>query len=258
MNHEPIATARFIIIARIALIMLGCIAVMWGSAVLPAFWRQSPLERISEHIIAGETYKSDALLGLIPNAELAEGAIHCRPAAVRSAAIIRTRFAEDALSSGQEDALSSGQQDPIDKQLNLLRTAIRNSLSCVPTDAFLWLVLFWVDSTAGGLEDQSLEYLRMSYRLGPNEGWIALKRNRMAFTIYERLPPDLAESAIVEFIGLLEMGLYQEAVDILTGPAWDLRELLLTRLTDAPFRHRLDFAKFLSDGGYDVQVPGLN
>jgi hypothetical protein len=249
MSGELISAARFVAVTRIAVILLGCGAVMWGSAILPVFWRQSPLERIAEHITAGEAYKSDTLFGLMRTVEVAEDAIPCRASALRSAAIIRTRLAEDVLSSGQRQA--------IDKQLKLLHSSIRNSLSCAPTDAFLWLALFWVDSTQGNFADRYLEYLRMSYRLGPNEGWIALKRNPIAFTIYERLPPDLAEAAIVEFVGLLETGLYRDAADILTGPAWDMREILLARLKDVPLRHRQDFARLLSEGGHEVEVPGV-
>jgi hypothetical protein len=247
MSAEPIAAAALTAVTRMAVIVLGCVAVIWGSAVFPVFLRQSPLERVAEHIFAGEAYKSDRLFELIPIVELAEHAIYCLPSALRGAAIVGSRLAEDVMASGK--------QDLIDKQLNSLHTAIRNSLSCAPTDAFLWLALFWVDSTERGFEDRYLEYLRMSYRLGPNEGWIALKRNRIAFTIYERLPADLAESAIIEFIGLVKTGLYQEAVDILTGPAWDMREVLLARINDVPVRYRQEFAKTLSDGGYDVQVP---
>jgi hypothetical protein len=241
--------ARLTVVIRVSVIILGGAAVMWGLAVLPIIWRQLPLERTADHITAGEVYKSDTLLGLIPVVELAERAVYCRPAALRSSAIIRARLAEDVLSSGQ--------QELFDKQLNMLHTAIRDSLSCVPADPFLWLVLLWVDNTENGWEDRYLEYLRMSYLLGPNEGWIALRRNRIAFTYYERLTPDLAEAAIVEFVALLESGLYQEAVDILTGPAWDMRELLLSRLLNVPLRHRQDIAKLLSDSGYDLPVPGV-
>ena len=72
--------------------------------------------------------------------------------------------------------------------------------------------------------------LRMSYRLGPNEAWIALKRNRIAFARFRRLPPDLAEDAIDEFTRLVKANFIDQAVDIFTGPAWPERDLLLSRL----------------------------
>ena len=54
-----------------------------------------------------------------------------------------------------------------------------------------------------GLTTSSVNYLRLSYRLGPNESWIALWRNKLAFALFERLPADLSKQAIDEFVGLL-------------------------------------------------------
>ena len=108
---------------------------------------------------------------------------------------------------------------------------IRSSLSCAPADPFLWLALYSVEVTENGFKPDYLKYLRLSYRLGPQEGWIALKRNPLAFAVFQQLPPDLGENAVNEFVAmLLESRFIDQAAEILIGPAWPERELILSQV----------------------------
>ena len=113
-----------------------------------------------------------------------------------------------------------------------------------------------MENTHNGAKADYLKYLRMSYQLGPNEGWIGLKRNRVTFAASDKVPFDMAEYAINEFVGLVEMGFYEQAAEIFTGPAWRVREQLLPRLKNIDERHRRAFADILYTKGYDVAVPG--
>jgi hypothetical protein len=97
----------------------------------------------------------------------------------------------------------------------------------------------------------------MSYRLGPNEGWIGLKRNRIAFSIFERLPLDLREAAVKEFVALLDSGFVRETAAVFLGPAWPVRNTLLPRLMRVMEARRKAFANLLHTEGYDVDVPGI-
>jgi hypothetical protein len=96
----------------------------------------------------------------------------------------------------------------------------------------------------------------MSYRLGANEGWIALKRNHFAFSIFEQLPPDLAEDALNEFARLLESGFYDQAAEIFIGPASHVRDRILARLTGVRQRDRDFFERALNRRDYDIAIPG--
>ena len=154
-----------------------------------------------------------------------------------------------------EQAIVDG--DDIDTQLSALRGSIFRSLACSPADPFLWVVLYWVEINRNGFQPRYLEYLRLSYQLGPNEGWIALKRNGYALAIFHQLPPDIADMAIAEFPRLLDSGFYAETVAILTGPGWRERGILVPRLKVVAERHRQAFARTLYKLGYDIQVPGI-
>jgi len=214
---------------------------------LPAFARQVPIQRVATHVLNGDPFKSRVLAELMPQVEAAERTEPCSPAVMRSAAIIRTRMAEQAIADG----------DDIDARLNALRDSIRRSLACSPADPFLWVVLYWVEINRNGFQPDYLKYLRLSYQLGPNEGWIALRRNGYALAIFHQLPPDIADMALSEFPRLLDAGFYAETVAIFIGPGWRERNILLPRLKDVAERHRQAFSKALYKLGYDVNVPGI-
>jgi len=243
------AYQRHSITTRILIILFGATAMFWGASVLPQLWRYAALERIANHIIAGEPFKTKALAELAPVAEAVEEERLCNPDRVRAAAIVRLRLFEAALAGDDEEA--------IDPRIESLQGSTRRALSCLPSDSFLWVVLYWVDVNRNGYRPEDLEYLRMSYTLGANEGWVALKRNRLALAIFDQLPWKVGEMAVAEFANLLNSGFEAEVADILIGPGWKVRDRLLIKLKDVRESYRRDFAKALYHGGYDVTVPGI-
>jgi hypothetical protein len=247
--RRSISNACFVLI-RIFPVALGLAAVTWGVFVLPVFSAQSSINYVANRIIRGEQFGSATLDSQIPKVEELEASKYCNPTGLRSAAIIRLRLAEEANNSGEQQATHTS--------LDSLVDAIDKSLSCSPYDSFLWLALFWAKRVQGEVGSDKFEYLRLSYRLGPNEGWIAERRNRLAFTVYEELPPDLANDALDEFARLLQSDLYDAAVEIFTGPAWPVRDQILPHLSNVSESRRRHFANILYSKDYDVVVPGID
>jgi hypothetical protein len=236
-------SGKLIPMVRCVLFIFGLSALSWGIAGLYAFEQQSSIERIAHRVILGEPFNTTLLRRQIPIIEGIENATWCRQPALRSAAIIRLRMVE----AGR----------PTSEDLRSLDNTIRSSLSCLPADPFLWLVLFWVESAQNGVKPASLDFLRMSYQLGPNEGWIIFKRNPVAFAIFALLPSDLATDAIDEFLSLIKSELYQQAAEILSGPAWPVRDTILPRLAALPQENREGFARIVSSKELDVSIPGV-
>lgn len=236
-------------LARLFTVVLGVTAIAWGADTFPIFWSQLSIERTANAITDRIAFRPHSLDPLLPTVNRIEQSGYCRPEAIRSAAIIRLRLAEEAVTNAERDA--------IDTRLSVLQDTILKSLSCAPSDPFLWMVLTWLDQTRQGFRPQQLTYLRLSYRLGPYEGWIADRRNRLALSIFWRLPPDLADAVIREFSAMVNSQFYQEAIAILTGPGWPLHDRLLAGLSDSDTRQRAEFAKELYSAGYDVPVPGI-
>ena len=242
--HTRFMAKRYIALARIFIASFGCAGVGWGLVNLPNFGRQASMEYVARHIIRGESYKIEALKQLIPVMEAAENAAICRPAALWSAAIVRLRMFEESEKSSQ--------------QIKLLDHSMRLSLSCSPAEPFLWLALYSAESAQNGFKPEYLKYLRMSYQLGPNEGWIILKRNSIALRDFDWLPADLAADAINEFVALLNNELYSQAVDIFSGAAWWVQQAIVPHLADLPQRIRESFARAIYEKGLDIIIPGVS
>jgi hypothetical protein len=244
-----IAGGRSELSVRIVLILVGALAIGWGVLDLPKFWRPAVLERTAMHIMRDEAFKTESLLGLLPLVDAVERDEHCDSTSRRSAVMIRLRIVEQMLSGDQLQGFADHQ--------NALRKSTRAALACAPVDAFLWLTLFRVEVAASGLSDDLFRYLRLSYRFGPNEGWIDLKRNYLALGMFEDLPRDLADRALDEFALLLNNGLYNDVLSILVGPGWRLRDTLFAQLDRVDLAHRRNFARLLRAGGYPAEIPGV-
>jgi hypothetical protein len=233
---------------RILMLLLGLAGIMWGGTTFPIFWRYASLERLSLGIVDRYAYSPKALALVLPEVEAAEHDSYCRAEALRGAAIVRLRLAEDTLARGEREAIDGD-------FANLDRTT-RQALACSPADSFLWMTLSWLQGAREGFSEDQLQLLRMSYLLGPNEGWVAVRRNRMALSMFERLTPDLEEAALDEFARMLGSGIFSEAIAIFVGPGWPIRDKLLPRLAHVGQAYRDLFAKMLYERGYDVDVPG--
>jgi hypothetical protein len=228
---------------RASAILAGLIGIAWGVSEFSALRQQSTIKKIADRILVGDVYKYDILLIQASLVDPAQRPELCRPLTVRSAAVIRLRLAEIS------DNAALG---PAPVRTNLAVDAIRQSLTCSPADPFFWLALYALEPSA------PLNYLTASYRLGPNEGWIALKRNPVAFANFDELPDDLRRIVVREFVRIVEMDTIDDAVKIFVGPAWDERELILSQMDQVPLRQRQRFQAALTSAGYDVLVPGTS
>ena len=135
---------------------------------------------------------------------------------------------------------------------------LRRALSCAPADPLEWLTLFWLDAGKSWFTPEDGNYLRMSYALGPNEGWIALWRVRLAVALFERLPTDLSNDAIDEFIKLVDTErLYSETATIFASGAPAVQNRIVERLKAAKAIPRQEFARALYDRGFALDIPDV-
>ena len=222
---------------RASAMLVGLIGITWGVSEFSALRQESTIKKIADRILVGDVYKYEILLKQASLVAPTQRPEFCRPMTVRSAAVIRLRLAEISDNAALGPA-------------NLAVEAIRNSLACSPADPFFWLALYALEPAA------PLKYLTASYRLGPNEGWIALKRNPVAFANFDELPEDLRRIVVQEFVRIVEMDTIDDAMKIFVGPAWDNRELILSQMDQVPLPQRQEFQAALAGAGYDVTVPG--
>lgn len=247
---RPDGSRVFSALTRIFTCLLGLGAVAWGGFELPVFWQQAPLNRVASEILQGDTFNTQLLFDEAEQTEAAEKSPFCNPTTLDDAVAIRLAIMDEAM-AGHNKTLIALAYAP-------LYDATRTALSCAPADSFTWLTLFWLDLIKHGFTPQNAAFLRLSYALGPNEGWIALRRSRLAIALLPQLPPDLADDAIDEFVKLVDTGqLYRQTAAIFTGTAPAVQGRLAAALKSAKSIPRQIFAETLSDQGLEVNIPGV-
>jgi hypothetical protein len=235
--------------ARLILASTGALAMVWAIAVIPVFRSERAIIDVARAVIAGEKFEPEVLSTVLARSET-DGDSTLRSSVQGKVAVIRLRQAEDAIRAGHPDAIK--------QKLKSLTSSVRESLSNAPDDPFLWLAWFWLANTRTGVRPDNLPFLQMSYDLGPHEGWIAIKRDRVALAEYSTLTRGLAERAISEFVDLVRWGLYPEAADIAAATAPSLRVVLFVRLKELSLEQRRVFASVMYGRGLDdVPVPGI-
>jgi hypothetical protein len=165
-------------------------------------------------------------------------------------AVIRLQLVEHELTISNRQSVASDFAD--------LETAVTAALAEDPNNSFLWLADYWLQDPSARAADRGLKFLHMSYLLGPNEAWIAVKRNPLALKTFSSLPSELEEQVVSEFVGLVRSGLYWDASNILAGSEPAVREKLLGELVRIREDNRVEFAKVLRRNLDDARVPGVS
>jgi len=207
---------------RLPLAAFGLAAAGWGAGMFPGFVRGTTIERVATRIIMMEPYRLDVLKSVLDFNQIVVPAGLCRPSNARAAAIIQIKIFEATFGDG-------GGED-IDREQANLTDRLAQAFDCAPPDPYLMLALFWQRNMAVGLDATSLAFLDWSYRLGPNEGWVAFRRNRFAAVLLPNVPPELARKILDEFRRLLESRFFLEALDIYRAADAESRKRLLAQL----------------------------
>ncbi len=227
---------------------LGVLSIIWTLSSWSANGTEAELASFAQRILLGEVFGSDQSNALKLALDTTSAS---RPSALAldSIAVIRLRLVENALSSGDRGASASERKE--------LGIALTSALSDDPTNSFLWLADYWLQKTAVATSDEALRLLNMSYLLGPNEAWIAVKRNPLAIGIFSSLPNELSERVKAEFVGMVRSGLDLDAIHSLSVSQDHVREQMLGQLVQIKEVDRIEFAKLLRSKDIEWSVPGV-
>jgi hypothetical protein len=227
--------------------MFGICAIAWAIDAILVYRTDAPLAETAQHILWGEKFNASQLTAVKRRLD-GVSARPVLPSALSGAAVVRLLLVEDELKAGN--------RQPSASDLAELQKVVSTALAQSPTDSFMWLTDLWLKRLRGESAENNLDLLRMSYWSGPNEAWIAIRRNPLALGVFASLPSELAEQALSEFVGLVRSGLYLDASNILAGPGWAVREQLLSRLVQVEEADRYAFARLLAFRDLGVTVPG--
>lgn len=235
---------------RLALLVLGAASVGWTATTMPIFRATAPTREIVARIMADQRFRPGAL------ADVLDQMRHEPTRAVVQSAFVR---AEALIGFSVADAIRArGSPDAADDEIMVAEGTIRKSLAACPRDSVLWMMLYFSSLLRAGLTPQSLNYLNESYVTGPNEGWISLRRNRLALSIFTSLNELQKELVTAEFARLVDADFLDEAGSNLTSVGFNYRDELLSALISVDIASRQGLSKWLSNNGYKMKIPGVN
>ncbi|MCK1707682.1 MULTISPECIES: hypothetical protein [unclassified Bradyrhizobium] len=230
------------------LLLWGLLGVFWSSFALPSFSLTAPAREVATRIIADERFKRSALSEMLARMKIAPRPCVVQPEFSRADALITLRTAEEVLQrKSSEEA---------DREVESAENKIRIGLAMTPSDSFLWLMLYSVQTVRKGFDLPNIANLDQSYYEGPNEGWISLRRNRLALAVFPLLSENTQESVIAEFAKMVDSGFIDDAAMNLAGVGWPYRDRLLSSLQQVDITDRLSLARQLSRDSVKVVVPG--
>ena len=236
------------LLLRTIAITLGAVGIIWGVLLLPRFWQAASLNHMAAEFVQGHVFTQKAMVQEALQAEPELSLPLCNPAELHNAVVLHLAMLNDGLAKKN--------QSLVEQSYAPLYELGRNALACAPSDGFTWLTLFWLDAEKRGLRPENLAYLRLSYEVSPNEGWIAIWRNRLAMAMFDRLPPELANKALDEFVTLLDTGRsYDDMASIFESAPADVQQRIVQQLRAASPLPRQIFARVLYDRGLDVTIP---
>jgi hypothetical protein len=245
----PLGRLVAVAIARAVVVASGLAVVAWSWQTAQLTWRHLGLSDAATRVGSRESFKSELIERLRPQLDAVDAESVCAPSAFHDATMIRLRLAETAIVDGQSSA--------IDPALRRLEATARKSLQCSPMDPMLWLALYWVDIQLNGVRSGAVAPLEISYRLGPNEGWIALARSRFGLAAWDYVSAPTREAILNEERALLDAGFTQQVAANLVAVGWPIHDRILARLGDAAAASREALARRLRHDGYDIAVPGI-
>lgn len=227
----------------------GICSIAWAISSLSAYQAEASFVNPARGILSGESYSIERLNVLKRQLDVIPAKL-LRSSALNDVAVIRLRLVEGELATGSHQIAAPS--------LANLEAAATAALAQSPRNSFLWLIEYWIRDLRGGATAGDLQFLRMSYLSGPNEAWIALRRNPIALSVFSSLPPEIANRVLSEFEGLVRSNFYQEASNIIAGPGWAVHEKLLSRLVQIKEADRRAFAKVLASKNLEgAVVPGI-
>lgn len=226
-------------VVRIIVALFSVCSVAWAFFSVSNYRAETEIADVARQILSGEIFSSEQLDALLRRSATNQKPF--RSLALTDLAVVRLRLLE--VSGSKPGSL----------EFDRAKSAVADAVAGVPTNSFLWLSEYWLQSREADVPDV-LRLLGMSYWSGPNEAWIAIRRNRLVLGSVLVLPHDLSDQVLTEFSRLVKSGLYSAAAEGLASAGLQVQERLLNGLTFANDSERSGFVKALEAQNLDPSL----
>ncbi|UWU91391.1 hypothetical protein [Bradyrhizobium sp. CB1015] len=234
---------------RALLLFCGLLGIVWAKCSIPIFVLISPARDVVTRIIADERFKPGVLADALVLIKASPRSSMMRSEFFQAEALLTLRVAEQAMQRRKEE---KG-----DNEVEAAEGSLKMALAANPSSSFLWLMLYSVETVQNGFDPTNISYLDRSYNFGPLEGWIAVRRNRLALAIFPMLSEVQQDAVVSEFAQLVDANFADDAAMNLISVGWAYRERLLSILGKVDISSRQALSKRLAVNGVKLAIPGI-
>jgi hypothetical protein len=231
------------VIYRVASCGIAVLGLLISFLVLADYGEQVTLRSLATSALRGESISEEVGAILDPAFEHAE---------CDSSAVDRATLALYLAASGEGQVRS--------ERITRSREAVQTALTCAPHHAILWYGLFWLDWNEANLgEDRAnraISFLKRSYDLGANEGWIGLWRAEDAVRVFDQLDTVTQTKVQREFQSLARTS-PAVAARVAVGAESANRPLVLQWISELRPAERDQLARHLDAIGSEIDLPGV-
>ena len=217
-------------------VAIGCLGLAWGLFALPRSEASDNLWGFEGRLLRSEAF-APKTLRLILESPASQILDACDTHSQRALLLMEMPLTELALQSGATAEF--------DQRIRSLETRSKRMLGCTPRESFVWLLMFYLETLLGNLNEQSFDLLAMSYETSPNEAWISIRRIIVALPLAEIAPTLLRQRIFDEFQQLVGNGFADDAARSYWTASQPVRSLLLTRVQSIDEPRRKAFAEAL-------------
>lgn len=232
---------------RGTLLFAGLFGVFWSAITLPSSWSAGLVMDLATRILANDRFKPSLLDDVTTAIKVSPKPFLERASLIRAKTLVQLRIAEDAMMQNDNPERTEGEA----------RETLISSLSYSASDPFLWLMLYSFETNRGGFDVRSVRFLQRSYEVGPREGWISLRRNRIALAIFPVLDTAMQDQVSTEFAAIVDANFIQVAARLLSDGALAYGDHLFPALETADLLARERLAIRLRTDGIKAEIPGV-
>lgn len=201
---KPDVTLQMRFVLRALTIIVTGISLLLGPTTAIVAADTYRIGQIVPRTLRGDTITLYSLKAAVSDA--AEVSDFCAAATASKFIIARLSLLENVrLQSKEEEAIFEAGQ---------LASDNHRALTCEPTQSFQWLLQSWIAEMTRDVDSSTWQSLAMSYETGRYEGWIAVRRSRIALADFDAAPERLRDSMIREFKVLLDFNFFDDGVHL--------------------------------------------
>lgn len=236
-------------IAQLASFVLVGLSVFWLMGVAPIGFHPGDISFLSvtERIMGGYAFSSEALDQLDKSASIALTRDACVPTELKALSLIRLARVEAAIDAHNSDAALA--------RMSELTNVVLLNIYCSPYQSTAWTILAVSEYLVNGPTPRLNALIDLSQRTGPFEGWALLRRLELLMRLWPNLTPEQMALAKEEVRLAIVSDLHEILVRLYLTASPEEKSFLRNILSEASQYDQILISRLVHQQDGDIDLP---